>query len=120
MPQGGIITVETSRVNVDQALVRRQAAESPGPHAFLTPPEGNCVRLLVRDTGTGMDSVTKSRIFLPFFTTKEVGKGKGLGLNIVYGIVKNSGGGISVESELGRGASFEVYLPEVAAPGRSH
>ncbi|MGD0509115.1 MAG: ATP-binding protein [Terriglobales bacterium] len=119
MPQGGSITVETSRVNVDEDFLKRKAAESVGPRLPMpppAPPEGNCVRLLVRDIGTGMDAATKAMIFMPFWTTKEVGNGEGLGLCFVYGVVKNGGGGILVESELGRGACFEVYLPEIPAP----
>jgi signal transduction histidine kinase len=67
-------------------------------------------------TGMGIDAASQAKIFLPLFTTKAVGKGSGLGLCSVYEIVKHGGGGISVESELGRGACFEIYLPEVAAP----
>jgi two-component system, cell cycle sensor histidine kinase and response regulator CckA len=106
MPDGGTVTVETSRVNVGQDLVKWKA----------TLPEGNYVRLAVRDTGMGMDAATQARIFDPFFTTKAAGKGTGLGLSTVYGIVRQSGGWISVESEPGKGASFEVYLREVPAP----
>jgi len=70
---------------------------------------------LVRDNGTGMDATTKAKCFNPFFTTKDVGKGTGLGLCIVYGVVKQSDGWISMESELGRGTNVEVYLPEIPA-----
>jgi two-component system cell cycle sensor histidine kinase/response regulator CckA len=106
MPNGGTVTVETSLVNVGQDFVKQQA----------TLPEGRYVRLVVRDTGIGMDAATQARIFDPFFTTKAAGKGTGLGLSTVYGIVRQSGGWIAVESEPGRGASFEVYLREVPAP----
>jgi len=110
-PQGGTITVETSRV------VRSTGGQSE----LYAKPDGNYVRLVVRDTGIGMDAYTKAECFDPFFTTKAVGKGQGLGLSITYGIVKPSGGSISLESEPGRGTCFEVYLPEIPAPvGQPH
>jgi two-component system cell cycle sensor histidine kinase/response regulator CckA len=114
MPEGGTITVETSRVNVGPDFVRRKVNESKD-FKWLSgmPSEGNYVRLLVRDTGIGMDATTKRHVFAPFFTTKAVGRGTGLGLSLVYGVVNKSAGWISVESELGQGACFEIYLPEV-------
>jgi signal transduction histidine kinase/ActR/RegA family two-component response regulator len=107
MPTGGRLTIRTDNVHLD----RWQA-----PQISTSLAEGDYVELSVTDTGAGMDNDTKSRIFEPFFTTKGPGKGTGLGLATVYGIVRQTGGGISVESELGRGSTFRIYLPLERSP----
>jgi signal transduction histidine kinase/ActR/RegA family two-component response regulator len=105
MPNGGSLRIQTKNIEKSNP----QAGPEASPSRF--------VLLEVTDTGTGMDQQTQAHIFEPFFTTKAVGKGTGLGLATVYGIVKQSNGHIEVQSALGRGSSFQIYLPAEAQAG---
>jgi two-component system cell cycle sensor histidine kinase/response regulator CckA len=112
MPQGGTVTIRT----------RNEIIHTATPLGTAIMPAGDYVVIEVADTGTGMSKEIQSKIFDPFFTTKPVGQGTGLGLATVYGIVKQSGGFITVDSELGHGTSFKIYLPrqrEVHAPAET-
>ncbi len=106
MSDGGNLIIRTDQVIVDQEFITIHGHGSPGRFAVIS----------VEDSGTGMDEKIRERIFEPFFTTKEVGKGTGLGLATVYGIVQQHHGEITVQSEPGKGTTFNVYFPAVGAP----
>jgi two-component system, cell cycle sensor histidine kinase and response regulator CckA len=108
MPKGGKLTLETSRIGKDKARLGRPSGL----------PAGEYVMLAVTDTGIGMDPETQSKIFEPFFTTKSKEEGTGLGLSVLYNIVRSSGGHVRVSSEVGRGSTFRIYFPRVSAPAK--
>jgi PAS domain S-box-containing protein len=105
MPRGGTITLTTANLDLKQDDLDRSPEIKPGAYVLVT----------VSDNGAGMDKATLDRIFEPFFTTKAAGAGTGLGLAMVYGIVRQSGGAIAVNSEAGQGTTFKIYFPRVAA-----
>lgn len=104
MPKGGRLNIETGGENLDEHSIHQYGDLPPGPY----------VKLVLRDNGVGIDKETISHIFEPYFTTKEVGKGTGLGLATVYGIIRQSGGDVRVESELGKGSTFTILLPRTS------
>ena len=101
MPHGGRLVIRTATLKMEKAETRKRPGMRPGLY----------IRLTLTDTGCGMDAETLAHAFEPFFTTKEVGKGTGLGLSTAYGIIKQSGGYIYAFSEVGKGTTFEIYLP---------
>ncbi len=110
MPKGGILKVQTEIIEVDEAFRNKHGYGVPGKYVLLT----------VSDTGTGMDEETKKKIFEPFFTTKELDKGSGLGLAVTYGIVKQHGGYIDVETAHEMGTTFKIYIPVVNTTALPH
>src|SRR3546814_540053 len=104
MEVGGALTVETGNVTLDPPVQPQEA------------PAGDHVMIAVTDTGSGMSDEVLAKAFEPFFTTKEVGKGSGLGLSQVFGLAKQSGGGVRIDSTLGEGTSVQVFLPRADAP----
>ena len=103
MPQGGKVVIETADAELDETYASQHVDLQPGSYVLLS----------VSDSGLGMNAETRSHLFEPFYTTKDPGKGTGLGLSTVYGIVKQSGGHISVESIEGKGTTFRIYLPRI-------
>ncbi len=109
IPNGGKISIRTASVNLDESYRPENTIIKNGPYVMIS----------VSDNGQGMDRETQARIFEPFFTTKEKGKGTGLGLSTVYGIIKQSGGYVFVQSEVGRGTVFTIYFPRVDEPSEA-
>ena len=108
MPKGGKLTLETAQIGREKARLGRSSSL----------PSGDYVMLAVSDTGVGMDAETQSRMFEPFFTTKSKQEGTGLGLSVLYNIVRSFGGHVRVNSEVGRGSTFRIYFPRVSAPAK--
>jgi signal transduction histidine kinase len=108
MPQGGLIRIETANVRIDSEVFAQGGRIAKGEYVMVA----------VHDSGVGISDVVRPRLFQPFFTTKDRGKGTGLGLATVHGIVSAGHGYISVDSEIGKGAVFRVYWPRIASPER--
>ncbi len=106
MPRGGRLAIETQNVDLDEAFCARHPRLGPGPHA----------RLVVRDTGLGMSEEVKQHLFEPFYTTKPKGRGTGLGMATIFGVVEQAGGAIDVLSEVGQGTTVSIYLPAASTP----
>jgi two-component system, cell cycle sensor histidine kinase and response regulator CckA len=106
MPTGGTLRIHSAVEEVEPGRTARQPNARPGPHMCLT----------VQDTGVGMDEATMRRLFEPFFTTKAPGKGTGLGLSTVYGIVRQHQGWVEIDSKLGSGTAFRIYLTLAEQP----
>jgi signal transduction histidine kinase/ActR/RegA family two-component response regulator len=106
MPHGGVLTIKTGNVTVDRPIANHSGHLAPGDYVLIT----------ISDTGCGMDANTAAHAFEPFFTTKDVGEGSGLGLSQVYGFLKQSGGHVMLSSEVGKGTTVKIYLPQGSAP----
>ena len=106
MPDGGTLTIETSNVTLDESDAATQVDVTPGDYVCLS----------VTDTGVGMTPETQSHVFEPFFTTKGPGAGSGLGLSMVYGFAQQSGGHVTIQSKIGEGATFKLFLPATDGP----
>ena len=109
MPEGGYLVIETERASLDEAACRKHPGLSPGDYVLLS----------VSDNGRGMTDEVKEHLFEPFFTTKPMGKGTGLGLAMVYGVIKQAGGSIDVTSEVGHGTTFKIFLPRAVEAAAS-
>ncbi len=108
MPDGGLLSIETALVELGDEFIETHGYGKHGEYALIS----------ITDTGLGIDKEIKSRVFEPFFTTKEVGKGTGLGLSMVYGTIKQHEGYIDIDSEPGKGSTFDIYLPLIKAPAK--